>query len=64
MLLVGLRESEVPPDREARRARGLCELQLIEHSCKGTGGVRQVGDSKGDVVEHGGLVAHPATFTG
>jgi hypothetical protein len=55
MLVVGLRESEVSPDREARRARGLLDLEFIEHSRKGTGGVRQVGDSKGHVVEHGGL---------
>jgi len=30
MLLVGLREGEVPPDREARRARGLLDLELVE----------------------------------
>ena len=54
MLLVGLRESEVPPDREARRARGLLDLELIEHRREGAAGDRQVGDSKGDVVEHVG----------
>src|SRR5918996_3587061 len=55
MLIVGLSESEVPPDREARRARGLLDLDLIEQGLEGAAGEREVGDPKGDVVEHPGL---------
>jgi hypothetical protein len=32
MLVVGLRECEVPPDREERCARGLLYLELIERT--------------------------------
>jgi hypothetical protein len=40
MLLVGLRESEVPPDRQAGRARGLLDLELVEHRREGVAGNR------------------------
>jgi hypothetical protein len=60
MLLVGLRESEVAPDREARRARGRLDLELIEHCGERAGGGREVGDAQGDVVEHGCLAIDEA----
>ena len=55
MLFIGLGEREVPPGREARRARGLLDLKLLEHRCEGAGGGREVGYAEGDVVEHSGL---------
>jgi hypothetical protein len=55
MLVVGLRYRDAPPDREARGARGLLDLKLIERRRENRGGNRQVRDAKGDVVEHGGL---------
>jgi hypothetical protein len=38
MVLVGLREREVAPGRQARRARSLLDPKLIEHSREGTAG--------------------------
>jgi hypothetical protein len=35
MLLVGLREGEVPPDREARLAGRLLDLKLLEYGREG-----------------------------
>jgi hypothetical protein len=52
MLLVGLGQSEVPPDSEAGRARRLRDLELVEHSSERTPRELQVGDSKGYVVKH------------
>lgn len=54
MLLVGRGEREVPPDREAVGCHGLGEPQLIERGREGTGGVGEIVDAEGDVVEHRG----------
>jgi hypothetical protein len=53
MILVRFREREVAPDREARRPRRLCDLELIEHCREKSGAGDEVTDSKGDVVVHG-----------
>jgi hypothetical protein len=53
MILVGLCESEVPPDREARCGRGLLDLKLVQRRRENAAGERKIGHSKCDVVEHG-----------
>jgi hypothetical protein len=40
MLVVSLREREVPPDREAGGDRSLLELKLMERDCEGRCGGR------------------------
>lgn len=60
VLRVGLRYGEVPPDREARASHGRRDRQLAERRRKGTCRIRQVGDSKGDVIEQGlANLCHP-----
>jgi hypothetical protein len=60
MVIVGLREREVPPDREALCACGLFDLELAEQRRERGARDSEIGHSKSDVVEHGTSLATDA----